>query len=98
LLLFDDPAQGGNGDLRITAADAVFANLRLWLDGNHNGLSEAAELSDLASAGWRDIDLAYHVINRRDRYGNLMRYMSLAAVESGGQRPIYDVFLQVQAN
>ena len=43
LRAFDD-----NQDGVITAADAVFTQLALWQDLNHNGISEARELKSLA--------------------------------------------------
>lgn len=45
LAVFDQTANGGNGDGMINKQDAVFFELRLWQDFNHNGVSESSELS-----------------------------------------------------
>jgi hypothetical protein len=46
---FDRPASGGNDDGRIDNQDAIYSSLRLWLDSNHNAVSEAGELHALQS-------------------------------------------------
>lgn len=46
-----------NRDGLINAQDARFADLRLWQDGNQNGLSEANELRSLNQAGVTEINL-----------------------------------------
>jgi len=74
----DSIASGGNGDGLITANDAVFANLRIWIDWNHNGFSEPGELQTLASAGILSIEYSYHESARRDRHGNFIPYTSYA--------------------
>lgn len=40
-----------NGDGRIDASDAAYADLLVWRDGNADGISEAGELSTLKDAG-----------------------------------------------
>ncbi|MBF0419345.1 MAG: FG-GAP repeat protein, partial [Magnetococcales bacterium] len=46
-----------NQDHLINANDAVFKDLLLWQDANHNGISEADELSTLAGKGIGSIQL-----------------------------------------
>jgi len=81
-----------NGDGRIDAEDLVFSQLRLWIDSSHDGISQPRELFTLRDFWITAIYLDYRVTNRRDRFGNLLRYMSFADVEGRGRRPIYDVF------
>ena len=94
---YDKPANGGNGDGRIDPRDAVFANLKLWVDSNHNGISEPGELralSEVLSA----VDLDFKESRRIDQYGNQFRYRSKVFDVNGVQagRWAWDVFLQVQ--
>ncbi|MBE9014359.1 hypothetical protein IQ250_29650, partial [Pseudanabaenaceae cyanobacterium LEGE 13415] len=48
-----------NGDMRVDAADAAFAALRIWRDINANGVSDAGELLTTAEAGIRSFSLTY---------------------------------------
>ncbi len=93
LAAYDASAQGGNGDGLISAADAVFSRLRLWIDTNHDGVSQPNELVPLASAGVTAIELSYRVVGRRDGHGNLYRYRGVVHLSSGRRVPIWDVFL-----
>jgi hypothetical protein len=65
--------QDGNRDGRIDAADAVFANLRVWRDVNGNGLTEAGELLTTEQASIRAIDLA-KTASGADTAGNRVDY------------------------
>lgn len=71
---FDKPEQGGNGDGVISAGDTAFAALRLWGDGNHNGVSEPGELRGLAEQSVRSIELNYRTAKKQDAFGNTFRY------------------------
>jgi len=93
---FDKRANGGNGDGSIDNTDSVFANLRLWQDVNHNGVSEPNELHTLPEFGIESISLAYRESRRRDEFGNVLRYR--AKIYGINHRDLgrwaYDVILQ----
>ena len=93
LAAYDAPANGENGDGRIGAADAVFSRLRLWIDANHDGVSQPEELVPLAAAGVGSIELSYRLAGRRDGHGNFYRYRGIVHMASGRNVPIWDVFL-----
>ena len=97
---FDKPENGGNGDGVIDSRDAVFSQLRLWIDANHDGVSQPSELFTLPSQGVYSISLNYKEAMRRDRFGNQYRYRARVNVDSTPTEPdssvgqfAYDVFL-----
>jgi hypothetical protein len=92
LAVYDQESSGGDGDGWITANDAVYPALRLWLDTNHDGVSQSHELIPLATLGIRAIGLDYVEAERRDRHGNRLRYSSLVRLEQGTTQSV-DVFL-----
>jgi hypothetical protein len=94
LAVYDKPARGGNGDGLISAHDAVFAELRLWQDRNHDGSSQPAELRTLPQLGTEAISLDYRESRRVDRHGNRFLYRArvTTAVQNAG-RWTWDVFL-----
>lgn len=98
LAVFDDPASGGNGDGVIDAKDNVFSLLRLWIDANHDGISQPEELHTLPSLGVYSLNVKYKESRYTDEFGNQFRYK--AKVNPNGQpagdtvdRTSYDVFL-----
>jgi hypothetical protein len=96
LAVFDDPANGGNGNGKIDPGDAVYFSLRLWVDKNHDGISEPDELIPLATAGVFAIDLNYIELVRFDKFGNLFHYRANLEDAAGHSDPrCYDVYLQL---
>jgi hypothetical protein len=95
---YDKPANGGNSDASISAADTIFASLRLWQDTNHNGISETSELKTLPALGVERIELTYVVSGTTDEHGNRFRYKAKVHRVNGPSdgRWTYDVFLVFQ--
>lgn len=97
---FDKPENGGNGDGIIDHRDAIFPHLLLWIDENHDGISQPSELHTLPEMGVYSLALKYSESRRTDKFGNQFRYK--AAVnpdpedgESQDGRWAFDVFLMV---
>lgn len=92
---FDKPENGGNGDGIIDHNDAVYSRLRLWIDKNHDGISQPDELFTLPEMGIYSISLDYQVSRRKDEFGNLFRYAGRVneGLNTKAGRWAYDVFL-----
>jgi hypothetical protein len=84
-----------NRDGVINGADPIWTSLLLWTDRNHDGKSSADELKPIVSSTIAGIELRYHWIGRRDRFGNVFRYEAIADLDDGA-RPIYDVFFRIR--
>lgn len=74
LSVLDSPEAGGDGDGRVDTEDALFDQLFLWADSNHDGVSRPRELTSLHDEGVRGISLDFKWSNRIDRWGNMFRY------------------------
>jgi len=84
-----------NGDGVIDANDPVWSQLLLWIDANHDGVSQPDELQPISESGITAIELAYHWTGRLDANGNLFRYEG--HVRLGRQRrSCYDIFFLVK--
>jgi len=86
-----------NSDGQITIADAIYPDLKLWRDANHNGFAESEELSTLEQNHVTAIGVTYAESRRRDRFNNGFRYRAkVTVVDTVGthERWSYDVFLR----
>jgi trimeric autotransporter adhesin len=57
LAVYDDPENGGNDNGFIDPGDAIYSKLLLWIDENHDGISQPSELKHLSDLGVSRIDL-----------------------------------------
>lgn len=94
LSVYDDPQNGGNGNGAIDPGDAIFTRLRIWIDANHNGVSDPGELHSLGEFGITQIGLKYRQDPFVDQYGNAFRYTA-GILDGAGQHDqrTYDVLL-----
>lgn len=83
-----------SGDGVISSDDPVWSSLRIWVDANHNGVSEDGELAPLGAYAIRAIDLTYRESRRRDRHGNELRYSSQVLRDGAPPTFAVDVFLE----
>ncbi|HEX8565583.1 MAG TPA: hypothetical protein VF648_07920 [Pyrinomonadaceae bacterium] len=97
LAVYDNSLTGKKqqGDGVIDDRDAIFRQLRLWQDVNHNGISEQNELRTLPELGIAGIELDYKESKRTDEFGNQFKYRAKVWDEGGAQagRWAWDVFL-----
>ncbi len=96
LKIFDQAENGGNDDNWISAGDSIFHSLLLWRDVNHNGISEAGELSPLFQSVVTAIALNYQEHKWADIHGNQFRYRAKtkrSGHPGGPDKWAYDVIL-----
>jgi hypothetical protein len=86
-----------NGDGMIDAKDHIYSELRLWIDANHDGISQPEELHTLPEMGVYSISLDYSLSMRTDEFGNVFRYKAKVNAGQAGASDVgkkaYDVFL-----
>ncbi|MDQ3283159.1 MAG: hypothetical protein M3Q69_17315 [Acidobacteriota bacterium] len=83
---FDLPANGGNADGVISHEDRLWARLRLWIDSNHDGLSQAKETGPIHEYGVTVLSLTFATDAVPDSSGNVHLYRGtyLRRIVGGG--------------
>lgn len=81
LAVFDE-----NGDGWLTEVDAVFPELAVWVDVDHDGRSSPGELRSLSDAGVSALEISPVESRRRDVHGNLFRYTARVRLHQGTSR------------
>lgn len=87
-----------NGDGLIDERDAIYSQLQLWTDGDHDGVTSPGELVSPGEVGMVFVETAARESQRQDPSGNLFLQRSLSLWNVGStvrRRYVYDVWLKV---
>jgi len=96
LAQYDSRQLGGNDDGFITDADAIWPQLRIWLDANADGVSTPDEMRSLKSFGLSALETIPKMRKYVDPAGNVIPYWAWAKQQSrGGRALMVDVFFVV---
>lgn len=103
LSIYDDPSYGGNADAVVSEDDLIWSLLRLWVDRNHDGVSQQQEIAPLGRFGVVAIDLNYSRVEEADGNGNIHLFQSTFLIRLTGRqlgsrlvpRAIHDVFFRI---
>jgi len=98
LAQYDARQLGGNDDGIISDADAIWPQLRIWVDANADGVSTASELRTLASYGITALETIPRIHKYTDPAGNVIPYWAWAQRMRSGHVPdhllMVDVFFR----
>ena len=96
LAQYDARQLGGNDDGLITEADAIWPQLRLWLDSNADGRATRDEMRTLRGAGISALETIPRVRKYFDEAGNAIPYWAWATQRALPRRALMvDVFFKV---
>ncbi|HEX5357389.1 MAG TPA: hypothetical protein VFW93_14340, partial [Aquabacterium sp.] len=84
-------AEDSNHDGKLSATDLRFDELKVWVDANSDGVSQAGELHNLASLGIIEIDLHAQHASTMDN-GNLLGLVSDYKTSDGHTHAVADVW------
>ena len=80
-----------NQDHKLTAADAAFKELQVWVDADHDGQTDTGELKTLADLGIVELDLNAQRSTATDN-GNLLGLVSSYTTNDGNSHAMADVW------
>ena len=80
-----------NSDGQIDLQDAVFAQLKVWVDANHNGQTDAGELHALSDFNIAALHLDTTAVNQQD-HGNAIQLISTWTDTQGHTHDLADVW------
>ncbi|WP_270934250.1 calcium-binding protein, partial [Falsiroseomonas oryzae] len=90
----DAAGNGGNGDGRITAADAIWSELLVWRDRDGDGVTDAGELLTLDALGIVSIRLDAQALDIVTPQGTRLIGTSEIELASGATRRMYEAIFE----
>ena len=94
---FDKAENGGNADGKLSGGDAVYANLYLWRDTNHDGISDSGELYSLSTMNLAELTVSAQAWGATDQYGNVFQHKVVVSNSSGQSVTLSTVKIRVNA-
>ncbi|MDC7709694.1 hypothetical protein, partial [Vogesella indigofera] len=82
-----------NHDNRINAQDAAFTDLKVWMDQNHDGQSQASEIFSFSKLGIVELDVTAHNSSYMNN-GNWIGLEASFTTTDGSRHTIADVWFQ----
>jgi len=96
LAQYDARQLGGNDDGLITEADAIWPQLRIWLDLNADGVSTVDEMHSLRTYDITALETIPRIRKYVDEAGNIIPYWAWATQRANPKRALMvDVFFLV---
>lgn len=95
LAQYDQRQLGGNDDGLITEADAIWPQLRVWLDRDANGIATHDEMRSLRSQGITALETIPKLRRHVDAAGNIIPFWAWAQRGASGRALMVDVFFKV---
>jgi hypothetical protein len=96
LAQYDTRQLGGNDDGLITDADAIWPQLRIWLDLNADGVAGREEIRPLRNHGISALETIPKIRKHIDEAGNVIPYWAWATLRTRPGRVLMaDVFFRV---
>ncbi|WP_244593369.1 hypothetical protein [Rhodoblastus acidophilus] len=83
-----------NKDGVIDASDAIFNKLKVWIDANDDGVSQADELKSLSDLGIISISLKATDLDGQDAGGATLRAASIFTYADGRKGTVYETIFQ----
>ena len=83
-----------NGDGVIDANDAIYHELKVWVDANGDGKTDAGELKTLAELGIASIGTGYTESKHKDENGNLHKQIGEITFTDGTTSQAVDVWFE----
>ncbi|WP_426576497.1 hypothetical protein ACP179_18975 [Xenorhabdus stockiae] len=87
-----------NGDGIFDQHDSLWDSLELWVDSNHDAVTDSGELYKLSESGISSINLAYKENGFKDINGNVHGLESTVNWSNGNVTKIVDVYFAVNKN
>lgn len=93
---YDHPDFGGDGDGQITPHDAIWPHLKLWVDRNHDAVTQPAEISVLSSHRIVALNLSHWTGDDYDASGNELYIVGSYVIRWQGKETVQRLMADIE--